>query len=73
MQELRTVKQLKEFLGNFSDDCKVMINIDGLPMPIAEYGWSDDCGDREEAETVECSMKRATMLDLYVQPDHETE
>ena len=69
MVELRTVKQVREFLGNFSDDCEVKVNIDGLPREISEYGWdSPDSND-----SVEVSMKKAAELDLYVQPNHETE
>ena len=71
MVELRTVKQFREFLENFSDDCEVKVNIDGIPMGIAEYGWSDKYGDSNV--TVEQSMKQATMLDLYVEPNHESE
>ena len=73
MKELLTVKQVREFLDLFDDDCKVMINVDGLPMPIAEYGWSDEGGDRAESVSVEYSMKQATTLSLYPQPSHESE
>ena len=71
MVELRTVKQFREFLENFSDDCEVKVNIDGIPMGIVEYGWRDNYGDSNV--TVEESMKQATMLDLYVEPNHESE
>ncbi len=71
MVELRTVKQLREFLENFSDDCEVKVNIDGIPTGIAEYGWSDNGGD--SCDPVEVSMRKATMLDLYVEPNHESE
>lgn len=69
MVELRTVKQFREFLENFSDDCEVKVNIDGIPTGISEYGW--DSGDN--CDPVELSMKKATVLDLYVEPNHESE
>ena len=67
MKELLTVKQVKEFLDNFDDNCKVMINVDGIPMPIQDYGWSGNDDDRED------SMKQATSLSLYPVPTHESE
>ncbi len=73
MKELLTVKQVKEFLDNFDDNCKVMINVDGIPMPIQEYGWSGDGDDREDSTSVEYSMKQATSLSLYPVPTHESE
>lgn len=73
MKELLTVKQVKEFLDNFDDNCKVMINVDGIPMPIQEYGWSGNDNDREDYTSVEYSMKRATSLSLYPVPSHESE
>lgn len=70
MVELRTVKQFREFLKDFSDDCRVMVNVNGIPMEISDYGW--DAAD-DTPGFVESSMRKATMLDLYVEPNHETE
>ena len=70
MKELSTVKQLKEFLDGFSDNCEVNIVINGLPHKIAEYGWSSG-GEEEPGTSVELSMRHATELDFFVEKTSE--
>jgi len=72
MKELKTVKQLKEFLEDFSDDCKVYVVVDALQHPIVEYGWSSG-GEDEPGTSVEVSMKLATELDLFISNEREHE
>lgn len=73
MKELKTVKQLREFLSNFRDDCEVGINISGTVHEIEGYGWvygnGGDCDVK--GMTVEQSMLGATELNLEVNCTHE--
>lgn len=73
MQELRTVKQLRDFLSNFSDECKIGINIDGTVHDIEGYGWMyGNGGDYDMSGiTVEQDMLGATELHLEVNCTHE--
>lgn len=72
MIELRTVKQLKEFLEFFNDDCELGIIVNGLKSQIDDYSWSDGSGDSSACTvSVEQSMYRATELNFY--PSNESE
>lgn len=68
MQELKTVRQLKTFLSNFRDECKVSININGTEHDIEGYGWVyGNGGDYDMSDiTVEQAMLGATELHLEV-------
>ena len=73
MQELKTVKQLREFLSNFSDDCMVGINVSNIVHEIEGYGWVyGNGGDYDVKDmTVEQLMLGATELHLEVDCTHE--
>lgn len=73
MVELKTVKQVKDFLSNFNDDCKVKVNINNTVYEIDEYGWVyGDGGDYDTSGlTIEQNMAGATELYLEVNCTHE--
>jgi len=75
MVGLKTVKQVKDFLSNFNDDCKVKINVNGTLHNIEEYGWIyGDGGDCDMSGiTIEQRMAGATKLILEVNCTHEKE
>lgn len=66
MVELKTVKQVKDFLSNFNDDCEVKINVNGTVHNIEGYGWIDGGDCDVKGMTVEQSMLGATELHLEV-------
>lgn len=73
MVKLKTVKQVKDFLSNFNDNCEVKINVNGTVHNIEGYGWIyGDGGDCDMSGiTIEQRMAGANELHLEVNCTHE--